>query len=136
MITRLRLNFGTRALQVVTLALAACFSVGAPAVSSHFKDPEHRMIHSCCWSQILVDCNCAESLAPLGVRGGLSSAIAGGRSGRKILSWFAAEYRAVVVAASTTQGFDLMAWIAPLAVLGAALLGTTLLVRRLFVSPL
>jgi hypothetical protein len=29
-----------------------------------------------------------------------------------------------------TQGFDLMAWIAPLAVFAAALLGTILLVRR------
>jgi apolipoprotein N-acyltransferase len=31
---------------------------------------------------------------------------------------------------SSSQGFDLMAWIAPLAVLAAALLGTILLVRR------
>jgi cytochrome c-type biogenesis protein CcmH len=31
---------------------------------------------------------------------------------------------------SASQGFDLMAWIAPLAVFAAALLGTILLVRR------
>ena len=31
---------------------------------------------------------------------------------------------------SLTQGFDLMAWVAPLAVFAAALLGTILLVRR------
>jgi len=36
----------------------------------------------------------------------------------------------VVLAAPTTQGFDLVAWIAPFAVFGAALLGTILLVRR------
>ena len=31
---------------------------------------------------------------------------------------------------NASQGFDLMAWIAPLAVIAAALLGTILLVRR------
>ena len=31
---------------------------------------------------------------------------------------------------SSSQGFDLMAWVAPLAVFAAALLGTILLVRR------
>jgi cytochrome c-type biogenesis protein CcmH len=36
----------------------------------------------------------------------------------------------VVLAAPTTHGFDLVAWIAPFAVFAAALLGTILLVRR------
>ena len=31
---------------------------------------------------------------------------------------------------NASQGFDLMAWIAPMAVLAAALLGTILLIRR------
>jgi cytochrome c-type biogenesis protein CcmH len=35
-----------------------------------------------------------------------------------------------VLAAPTTQGFDLVAWIAPFAVFAAALLGTILLIRR------
>jgi cytochrome c-type biogenesis protein CcmH len=35
-----------------------------------------------------------------------------------------------VRAAPTTQGFDLVAWIAPFAVFAAALLGTILLVRQ------
>ena len=35
-----------------------------------------------------------------------------------------------MLAAPTTQGFDLVAWIAPFAVFGAALLGTILLIRR------
>jgi len=35
-----------------------------------------------------------------------------------------------MLAAPTTEGFNLVAWIAPFAVFGAALLGTVLLVRR------
>ena len=43
---------------------------------------------------------------------------------------FAAKYGATVLAAPTTKGFDLVAWIAPFAVFLAALLGTILLVRH------
>ena len=35
-----------------------------------------------------------------------------------------------MLAAPTTKGFDLVAWIAPFAVFAAALLGTILLIRR------
>ncbi|HZB88121.1 MAG TPA: cytochrome c-type biogenesis protein CcmH, partial [Terracidiphilus sp.] len=41
-----------------------------------------------------------------------------------------AKYGATVLAAPTTHGFDLVAWIAPFAVFAAALLGTVLLVKH------
>jgi cytochrome c-type biogenesis protein CcmH len=43
---------------------------------------------------------------------------------------FVAKYGATVLAAPTTKGFDLVAWVAPFAVFAAALLGTILLIRR------
>ena len=49
---------------------------------------------------------------------------------------FAAKYGATVLAAPTTHGFDLVAWIAPFAVFAAALLGTILLVRHWSVGRL
>lgn len=49
---------------------------------------------------------------------------------QQILSSFAAKYGATVLAAPTTHGFDLVAWIAPAAVFLAALLGTILLMRH------
>jgi cytochrome c-type biogenesis protein CcmH len=60
----------------------------------------------------------------------LRNGIAKGLSDQQILDGFVAKYGAVVLAAPTTHGFDLVAWIAPFAVFGAALLGTILLVRR------
>ena len=42
--------------------------------------------------------------------------------------------RASGLAMAAVKGFDPLAWVAPLAVLGAALLGTILLVRRWFCS--
>ena len=43
---------------------------------------------------------------------------------------FSTKYGATVLAAPSTHGFDLVAWIAPFAVFAAALLGTILLIRR------
>jgi cytochrome c-type biogenesis protein CcmH len=60
----------------------------------------------------------------------LKAAIAAGKSDKEILGSFAVKYGATVLAAPTGEGFDLLAWIAPFAVFGAALLGTILLVRR------
>jgi cytochrome c-type biogenesis protein CcmH len=60
----------------------------------------------------------------------LRADIATGKSDEKIFSAFTSKYGAIVLAAPTTHGFDLVAWIAPFAVFGAALLGTILLIRR------
>jgi cytochrome c-type biogenesis protein CcmH len=60
----------------------------------------------------------------------LANGIAAGQTDQQILDMFAAKYGATVLAAPTTHGFDLVAWIAPFAVFAAALLGTILLVRR------
>jgi cytochrome c-type biogenesis protein CcmH/NrfF len=60
----------------------------------------------------------------------LRSDIATNMSDEKIFAAFTAKYGATVLAAPTTHGFDLVAWIAPFAVFGAALLGTILLIRR------
>jgi cytochrome c-type biogenesis protein CcmH len=85
---------------------------------------------TCGCAQLLGECNhvgCPESGRE---REELKTAIAVGKSDKEILDWFAAKYGATMLAAPTTHGFDLVAWIAPFAVFGAALLGTVLLVRR------
>lgn len=64
------------------------------------------------------------------MRNELSAGIDSGLTDQEILSSFAAKYGATVLAAPSTQGFDLVAWIAPFAVFAVALLGTILLVRR------
>jgi cytochrome c-type biogenesis protein CcmH/NrfF len=60
----------------------------------------------------------------------LATGIQTGEDDKDILNAFAAKYGATVLAAPRTEGFDLVAWIAPFAVFAAALLGTILLVRR------
>jgi len=60
----------------------------------------------------------------------LNKDVAAGEPDKQILDEFAAKYGATVLAAPKTEGFDLVAWIAPFAVFAAALLGTILLVKR------
>ena len=81
-------------------------------------------------AQLLGECNhvgCPESGRE---REELTAAIASGKTDQQILDWFAAKYGATMLAAPTMHGFNLVAWIAPFAVLAAGFLGTFLLVRR------
>jgi cytochrome c-type biogenesis protein CcmH len=116
--------------QALLLAVTVCFSLGATDASSRFNDLGHRLMCTCGCAQLLGECNhvgCPESGRE---REELKAAIASGKSDQQILDWFAAKYGATMLAAPTMQGFNLVAWIAPFAVLAAGFLGTFLLVRR------
>jgi cytochrome c-type biogenesis protein CcmH/NrfF len=127
---RARFTALIRAVQAAALAIAVCFSLGATDASSRFNDLGHRMMCTCGCAQLLGECNHVGCPVSGGMRDELSAAIAAGNSDKEILAAFSAKYGATVLAAPTTHGFDLVAWIAPFAVFGAATLGTILLVRR------
>ena len=85
---------------------------------------------SCGCGQVLGECNhvgCPDSPVQLAE---LRTAINASMTDKQILDSFAAKYGATVLAAPTMQGFNIVAWVAPFAVFGAALLGTILLVRH------
>jgi cytochrome c-type biogenesis protein CcmH len=130
MAARARFTFWMRAAEAAVLAVAVCFSMGATDSSARYHDLNHRLMCTCGCAQLLGECNhvgCPSSGQELNE---LSADIATGMSDQQIFSAFTAKYGATVLAAPTTQGFDLVAWIAPFAVFGAALLGTILLIRR------
>lgn len=119
-----------KTVQAGTLAVAVCFSLGATDAGSRFNDLGHRLMCTCGCAQLLGECNhvgCPESGRE---RDELKALIADGKSDREIMAWFSAKYGATMLAAPTGEGFNLVAWIAPFAVFGAATLGTILLVRR------
>ena len=124
------LTLFTKSLQVLALAVAVCFTLGATDAGSRYTNLNHRLMCTCGCSELLGECNhvgCQSSGKELDE---LTAGIAGGKNDKDILSSFALKYGATVLAAPTTQGFDLVAWIAPFAVFAAALLGTILLVKR------
>lgn len=123
-------TFWTRAAEVVLLAVAVCFSVGATSSGSRLQYLDHHLMCTCGCAQILGECNhvgCTESTQELAE---LRADIAAGMSDQQIFDAFVSKYGATVLAAPPAQGFDLVAWIAPFAVFLAALLGTILLIRH------
>jgi cytochrome c-type biogenesis protein CcmH/NrfF len=128
--TLARSSFWIKSAQALIVAVAVCFSVGASTAGERYTDLGHRMMCICGCSQMLGECNhvgCPESSH---MRNELTAAISAGNSDKDILDSFTAKYGATVLAAPTMKGFDLVAWIAPIAVFAAALLGTILLVRH------
>lgn len=128
---RLRqMNFWLKSGQALLLAVAVCFSLGASDAGSRYNDLSHRTMCTCGCSEILGECNhvgCSASTAELAM---IRDGMANGQSDQQILDSMVAKYGAVVLAAPTKKGFDMVAWIAPFAVFLAALLGTILLVRH------
>jgi cytochrome c-type biogenesis protein CcmH len=124
------LNFWIKGAQALLLAVAVCFALGASDAGSRFTDLGHRLMCTCGCSQMLGECNhvgCPESDR---MRGELRDDIASNMGDKEILTAFSSKYGVTVLAAPTTHGFNLVAWIAPFAVLAAALFGVVLLVRH------
>ena len=119
-----------KVLQAGTLAVAVCISVGATDAGSRYNNLNHRLMCTCGCAEILGECNHVGCPNSAGELNELRAGIVDGKSDKEILASFSSKYGAVVLAAPTTHGFDLVAWIAPFAVFGAAMLGTVLLVRR------
>jgi cytochrome c-type biogenesis protein CcmH len=125
-----RFRFWIKAVQAGFLAATVCFSVGATDASARYDHLNHQLMCSCGCGQVLGECNhvgCPDSPVQLAE---LKTAMSSAMTDQQILSSFAAKYGATVLAAPTTHGFDLVAWIAPAAVFLAALLGTILLMRH------
>jgi cytochrome c-type biogenesis protein CcmH len=119
-----------KSVEALVLAVAVCFSLGATDAGSRFNDLGGKLMCTCGCAQLLGGCDHVGCPSRGQENDELKSDIAAGMSEKEIFSAFTAKYGATVLAAPTTQGFDLVAWIAPFAVFGAALLGTILLIRR------
>lgn len=126
----LTLRHWKKALQAGTLAVVVCFSLGASDAGARYDHLNHQLMCSCGCGQVLGECNhvgCPDSPVQLAE---LRTAINASLTDKQILDSFAAKYGATVLAAPTMHGFNIVAWVAPFAVFGAALLGTILLVRH------
>lgn len=123
-------TFWSRSAQALLLAVAVCFSLGATDPNSRFTSLDHRLMCTCGCAEILGECNHVGCTASTEELADLRADLDKGLTDDQIFAAFSAKYGATVLAAPTTHGFDLVAWIAPFAVFAAALLGTILLVRR------
>lgn len=119
-----------RIAQVLLLATAVAFTLGASSSSQRFNNLGHRLMCTCGCNQLLGECNHVGCTSSTQENAELRADIASGMSDKEILTAFSQKYGVTVLAAPPTHGFNLVAWVAPFAVFAAALLGTILLVRQ------
>jgi cytochrome c-type biogenesis protein CcmH len=125
-----RTTFWIKSAQAAFLAIAVCFSTGAGTSGERFNKLNHQLMCTCGCAQVLGECDHAGCPGRTPEFAELRAAIDSGATNSEILASFSAKYGATVLAAPTTHGFDLVAWVAPIAVFAAALFGTILLVRH------
>lgn len=104
----------TRFIQVAALVLVATLLVSAgPADDTRVNTLGHQMMCMCGCNQILAECNhvgCSYSTKMLAQ---IREAVARGDSDSAIKKMMVDQYGTVVLAAPTTKGFDIVAWIMP-----------------------
>ncbi|HUX43781.1 MAG TPA: cytochrome c-type biogenesis protein CcmH [Terracidiphilus sp.] len=125
-----RFTFWIKSLQAFALAVAVCFSMGASDAGQRYQNLSHRLMCTCGCNELLGECNHVGCTSSTQENAELRADIAAGQTDKEIFASFSAKYGATVLAAPPMHGFSLVAWIAPIAVFAAALLGTILLVRQ------
>ncbi len=126
----LRSSFWIKMAEVFLLVVAVGFSTGASSNASRFDNLSNQVMCTCGCAQLLGGCDHVGCPSRGQEMADLQAQIDAGKTDPQVLSWFAAKYGLTVLAAPPTKGFNLLAWIAPFAVFGGALLGAILLIRR------
>ncbi len=100
--------------QIALIALLALLLLGAgDDTGRRFDGLGHRLMCRCGCNQVLLECNHVGCEYSERMRGELQRAIDRGDNDRVILAAFVQEYGTTVLAAPTTSGFNLVAWIMP-----------------------
>ena len=131
-------------IQALAIMVVCVGLMGAePNVDARFSDLGHKLMCKCGCNQILLECNhvgCSYStkmrdqlMAGLTGKAGGPGDLAGGGSpatDQVILDGFVKEYGATVLAAPTTEGFNIVAWVMPFVALVAGLGLVSFIVRK------
>jgi cytochrome c-type biogenesis protein CcmH/NrfF len=118
-----------RALQIGVLLLAATFLVGADSPDTRISTIGHQMMCMCGCGQVLSECNhvgCTYSTRQLAE---VREMVLRGDSDKAIKSSMVEKYGTTVLAAPTTSGFNIVAWITPFVIFVVALGAVVYVVR-------
>ena len=119
-----------RPLQIAILLTAALSMMGAGTPSTRFDKLGHKLMCTCGCSEILLECNHVGCPNSTGLIQDLHNQLATGASDEGVLTWFAAQYGPVVLAAPFRDNwFDRLTWFVPGLSLLLGIAGIVLLVR-------
>jgi cytochrome c-type biogenesis protein CcmH len=115
--------------QVALLCIAAVTMLGAGTPATTFDRIGHKLMCTCGCAEGLLDCNhvgCPDSPRLIAE---LHTQVDAGTPPSAILTSFANQYGATVLAAPLRGGFDYVAWIVPFAVLALGLVAVILVLK-------
>ncbi len=118
------------ALVIAAASLVASRTAGAAPQPSVQKQVEGAIMCICpddC-GKVLINCSCSDSAA---YRVKIQKMIAEGLDADQIIARFVAEKGKIVLAAPTTRGFDLTAWVLPFLALAVSVPIVVVVIRRL-----
>ena len=120
---------------IFLLLLLLAAPLMADNAARYQKLGHHNLICTCGCNQILLECNhvgCTVSGTEIKE---LNTALDRGDADDLILQGFVQKYGPTVLAAPTTTGFNLVAWITPVVIVGLGFLGAVFLVRNWKLRP-
>ncbi len=117
-----------RITQLALLAALAMLFLGADT-DARFNKLGHQMMCMCGCNQILLECNHVGCTYSDRMRNELTAGLQRGDSDSLVLQSFVQKYGNTVLAAPTSSGFNVVAWIMPFAVFVLACGGTIWIVR-------
>ncbi len=116
--------------QIALVAVVGILLLGATGdPGRRFDDLGHRLMCRCGCNQVLLECNHVGCQYSDKMRAELKTAVDRGDSDKVILAAFVDKYGATVLAAPTTTGFNLVAWIMPFAALALGTVVAAWIVR-------
>ena len=121
----------SKLLRVAQLALIALLAIGLMGADSdaRFNKLGHQLMCMCGCNQVLLECNHVGCAYSDRMRTELAAGIERGDSDSLVLQSFVQKYGNTVLAAPTSSGFNIVAWITPFAVFVGAMIVTVWLVR-------
>ena len=121
-ISSVQQNTGNWKLRLVQLGLVAAFAVAFMGADSdaRFTKLGHQLMCMCGCNQILLECNHVGCAYSERMRNELTAGLERGDSDSLVLQSFVQKYGNTVLAAPTSTGFNVVAWITPFLVFGLA----------------
>ena len=116
--------------QSILVAGILVLTTAAAGPTARFEKLGHQIMCSCGCNEILLECNHVGCPLSDGMRQELMAGVNKGDNDSMIFQAFVQKYGPTVLAAPPAQGFNLVAWIMPFAVLVLGIGGTALLIRR------
>ncbi len=118
------------ALAAILFGVAALFGTAARAEAPTQNEVESSLTCQCGCGLTVHSCNHVNCGSAIPLKKEIGEQISAGRSLPEILSHFEETYGEVVLAAPTTRGFNLAAWVMPFVVLGIGGLVVAVVLRR------